>query len=500
MTCLSCNTKDYPTSLDSSLSSFYSVDAGSSGFDPKITTLNKYDFYIPGKGEKPVYCQMPYLQGLASDGSGAKVIYTNCGTMGCPSCSKLWVLQRVFEAAVHVEAYSRFSGSRPSHGQGSVPYDQDFTLDSIRKIRRNVNSKLKKQGVDAGLSMFHPFRIKANVKPVLRQLTGSRTSSGFWNFLRDDHNAGNIDKINDILGTDYKSWIDCVFLSPHYHFLAFPGTQIFTGNKDLVLKKEFMPDGEDKIWTLQNSEAVVRYLMYLISHCGQLDNSDFHLKPISPFGAMFKLSAEKLVSLEVLQDIRLEVLGILNQGRDKLLSLDGETVSFAVPSETEEKTFIPISEFRLTSLAAHDNARAFVSGVRSVCPANADYIDYLIDLYNMLCDSSEVPQKFKRLFCSTFDELPDFLLSMSSYSPIRAMFENGLCNPPDSFRFWTAGNVKHASLKFWDHGNFGSPGLDFDLLKRDRELLNCAQAAESMKCYLDSHSCNEENVKKYRVG
>jgi hypothetical protein len=217
---------------------------------------------------------------------------------------------------------------------------------------------------------------------------------------------------------------------------------MFTGNKDLVLKKEYMPDGEDKIWTLQTPEAVVRYLMYLISHYGQLVNKNSHVKPFSPFGDMFNQSAESLVSPEVLQEIRLEVLDVLNKGRDKLLSLDGDTVSFAVPSDADKKEFIPLSDFRLTSMLAHENTRAFVSGVRADNPANAAYIDYLIDLYNTVCESSEVPQKFKRLFCNPFDELPGFVLSMASYSPIRSMFEDGLLSPPDTFKFWVEGNVK----------------------------------------------------------
>jgi hypothetical protein len=93
-------------------------------------------------------------------------------------------------------------------------------------------------------------------------------------------------------------------------------------------------------------------------------------------------------------------------------------------------------------MLAHENTRAFVSGVRADNPANAAYIDYLIDLYNTVCESSEVPQKFKRLFCNPFDELPDFVLSMASYSPIRSMFEDGLLSPPDTFKFWVEGNVK----------------------------------------------------------
>lgn len=439
---LSCITKDQATSYNHLLSDEYSNKPDTPiVFDfEKDITLNVFDFIVRGKGEKPVYCQRPYVQGLAVDGSGAKVIYTTCGTMGCPSCSQLWVFEEIFKTAVHVEAFARYSGSRPARGSGSVSYDRTFTVDQIRKIGRSINNKLKKQGVTAGVKMFHPFRIKDDVKKALRSILSSDDSSGFWKFLRDDHNLGNIDKLNGVLGTDFIDLYNCVVLAPHYHFICFPGNQMFTGNKELVLKKEYLSDGDNKNWTLDSSEAVVRYLTYLISHCGQLNHKETYLRPISPFGEMHKLSAEKLVSPEVLNEIRLDVLSVMNQGREKLLVLDGDSISFAVPEEKVEKTFIPMSDFRLTSLEAHANASAFVSGVRiGDYSENAAYIDYLIDQYNVICESSEVPQKFKRLFCSPFVELPDFVLSMASYSPIRAMFEKGLCAPPDTFKFFVFG-------------------------------------------------------------
>lgn len=440
LTSLSCTTKDQATLKYNWLSDpLGGITSSSNDFAKKIT-LNRYDFVLPRKGERPVYCQRPYVPGLASDGSGAKVIYTTCGLMSCPSCGQLWALQRVFETAVHIEAYAKYCGSRPAHGQGSVNYGRSFTLDDIRKIGRKINDRVKKQGVTAGIKLFHPYRILPDVKTALRSIISSSDSSGFWKFLRDDHNIGNIDKINDVLGTDFSSIYDCVSLAPHFHFLCFPGNQKFTGDKDLVLKKEHFNDGNEDIWVLRDAESVVSYLSYLISHVGQLapDKGTF-LRPISPFGELHKLSAEKLVSPDVLAEIRLDVLSVMNQGRDKPLVLDGDTVSYDVPKEKEEKTFIPLSDFRLTSLEAHANTRAFVAGVRRICPENANYIEYLIDLYNSICESPDIPQKFKRLFCNPFDELPDFVLSMASYDPVRIMFEKGLSAPPDTFKLFVYG-------------------------------------------------------------
>lgn len=438
---LSCITKDY-SSLGSpltSLSDFLEPD-----FDfAKDITLNKYDFMIYGKGERPVYCQRPHVQGLAADGSGAKVIYTSCDTMGCPSCGRLWALQQVFKSAVHVEAYAIYSGSRPSVGEASVRDDRGYTLDDFRKIRRNANNRLKKQGVTAGLNMVHPFRILPSVKPALRSILNAEDSSGFWKFIRDDHNDGNIEKINDVLGTDYTYWDQLVKLSPHLHYLCFPGTQKFTGDKDLILKKNCFDDGERKHWTLETPTDTVRYLTYLMSHVGQLARGkNTRFKPVSPFGEMFKMSPEKLLSPFVLRELRLEILAIMNQGREKPLVLDGDTISYGIPEKKEEEVeFIPMSDFRLVSMEANENARCYEEVVRDLHPENLSYVRYVISLYNYVSVCHDVPQKFKRLFCDPFEELPEFILPLHPEHPVRIMFEHGLMSPPDTFKLYVCGHA-----------------------------------------------------------
>ncbi|HEX3017962.1 MAG TPA: hypothetical protein VHP31_08935 [Caproicibacter sp.] len=408
----------------------------------KDITLNKYDFMIYGKGERPVYCQRPHVQGLAADGSGAKVIYTTCDTMGCPSCGKLWALQKVFKSAVHVEAYAIYSGSRPSVGEASVRDDRAYTFDNIRKIRRNGNNRLKKHGVTAGLSLFHPFRIKAEVKPALRSILNTEASSGFWKFIRDDHNEGNLDRINDILGTDCTDWYQLTKFSPHFHYMCFPGTQKFTGDKDLFIKKNCFDDGEKKHWTLEIPTDTVRYLAYLMSHVGQLaQGKGTRFKPVSPFGEMFKMSPEKLVPSAVLHELRLEILAIMNQGREKPLVLDGDTISYGIPEQKEEVEYIPMSDFRLVSMEANENARAYEEVVRDLHPENLSYVRYMISLYNYVSECPDVPHKFKRLFLEPFEELPAFILPLHSENPVRIMFERGLIKPPDTFKLYVCGHA-----------------------------------------------------------
>jgi hypothetical protein len=436
---LSCHTKDYATLDDFEGSPDVEIDFA------KDIHLNKFDFIWHGMGERPTYCQQPFIQGLASDGSGARVIYTSCDTMGCPSCSKLWALEQVFKAAVHIEAYARFSGSRPCWFTASIGDNRDITLEGIRKFSRNTNIRLKKQGIEAGLKVLHAHRILDEVKAALRVLTKSSDSAGFYKYLRDDHKEGNLDKINEFLGTDFITVHDCLKLAIHSHGIGFPGNIKITGTKDLIIKKHHLEVDNRDIWTLGNAEAVVKNLMYLISHCGQLERGKgSHMKPVSPFGEMYKKSVEKLVSPGVLEQIRIEILEILNQGRNKKLVLNDGSLCWGVPEDKEEKTYLPMSDFRLTSLESHENIRAFVSGVRDTNFKNAVYIDYLIDTYNVLCDSSEVPQKFKRLFVEPFKELPDFVKVMASYSPIRAIFERGLKAPPDTFKFNIIGHSPYS--------------------------------------------------------
>jgi len=415
--------------------------------EPKFEDQNlfKQNFIIPGKGEKPLYCDKSYVNGFNKDLSGLHSVNTKCGKMSCPACSQLWVLQWIFKIAVMIEAYSIFSGSRPAQGEASVDYNRTFNLKQIRNLNSQVNVKLKKCGVTAGVKMFHAFRFTANAREALKFLTKSENSSKFWKYLRVDDN---IVKLNEYLGTDFKDYHGFVNLAPHWHFLFFPGTQLLSGSKKFLLRKNFFKKRVNgkmrKTYTLDSAEAVIKFVSYLITHTTSLeDGHNAFIHPIPPFlGEMNRKNPSAFVSPDVLIEIERTVLEILNNGRDRLLELDNKgSVKWASPL-IEDKEIIPITNFRLYSLDSHQYVQDFVLSVQGSVKysANSDYFEYLIDLYNQVQDSKEIPLKWKKLFIAPFDILPPFVQSMASYNPVRLMFEYGLKAPPSTFEFHHAGN------------------------------------------------------------
>jgi len=199
-----------------------------------------------------------------------------------------------------------------------------------------------------------------------------------------------------------------------------------------------------KVYTLDSAEAVVKFVSYLITHTTSLeDGHDAFIHPIPPFlGEMNRKKPSDFVSSDVLLEIEHTVLEILNNGRDRLLELDNKgSVRWASPL-IKDKEIIPITNFRLYSLDSHQYVQDFVLSVKGSVKysENTDYYEYLIDLYNQVQDSKEIPIKWKKLFIAPFDILPPFVQSMASYNPVRLMFENGLKSPPPTFEFHHAGN------------------------------------------------------------
>ena len=144
-------------------------------FNPMTTILAKRNWTIPGQGAKAEYCHKPFISHISGCGSAAKEVYVSCGLATCPDCYPLWIANQVFDNAVKIEAYAKITGSRPFRYVGSVNYSQGvsaWTLQDYRNFNRNLGDRLMRQGVDAGLKVFHAFRIKKNIQDEMRSLLG----------------------------------------------------------------------------------------------------------------------------------------------------------------------------------------------------------------------------------------------------------------------------------------------------------------------------------------
>ena len=386
-------------------------------FDTKLTIINKGNYTMPKHGEAPDFCHKPYVDAIDSTGQyGRKRLYT-CKTARCPMCGDLWIHKAVFKATVNAEAYAQATGSRPSRYVSSVAIPSgssgiEYTLDDIRKLRRNTNDRLKRCGVTAGSSLFHAMRIKKRVKTALKRYLKDpyAPSSAFWDAILNDPEC--IAYINTHVGNDlikYESWRDCVNLSPHYHGLAFPGTQKFTGDKKIMIRKLITNrrDNETgkitKIYTLKTASDVVKHVSYLLSHAGILINAGKHqMQPMTSFGELHNLNPADIVSEDDLHNIKKEVLHIMNAGRNNgfMLDQDGE-LCHQHNDDQEEHTWKPLYDIASMAEDKYREMREWLGSLPD--QENARYIMHLIELHHAVRGDDQRKAKYRKIF---IDEAP----------------------------------------------------------------------------------------------
>lgn len=394
-------------------------------FDIDTSPLNKGNFTVPGQGQKPDYCGASFLGYIHDSGNSAVEIHHTCKLSRCPSCYKRWVDQQVFSKSLVLELYSRFCGSRPFRGISSIPDDKVSTLKCLRNDRRTAKNRLLSQNVFAGFSLNHPFRIINEVKTAIRALRPGVGSGGMWSYLLE---PSNIPAINEYLRKEkYFTWRDCVKLSPHVHYLLFPGDQKITGNAEIVITK-LITECEDgtKIITLDRVEDIVLHLRYLFTHSEILINAgQYRSDPAGFFGELFSWKYTDHFTTNEIMQVQSEILEVLNRGRDKPYTLDdaGE-LTFLSEDENSptmrDRGYIPVHEYLAYDAVSREAQDAWLASIKNL--DNRAYCEYLIDLFERLKDS-RLPGKMKRLFTSR----TLFLDSRGCDVVLRP--------PPDSFAF-----------------------------------------------------------------
>lgn len=379
-------------------------------FDPDTTILNKGNWTIPSQGQMPDYCHTKSLSHLHQSGNGAASTFQTCKLLRCPSCYRFKVDSIVFKNTVLLECYSLVTGERPFRYISSMHTNQanDLTLTDVRAFKRNQKDRVRRQGVTAGLQIFHPFRLKKKVQDAIRTLTGEEPSSGgFWKYILD---PSNIEKINAYLNAAYKGWRDCVNLSYHVHGLGFPGDQKITGDKKVVIRKLQKKDGS---YTLDTVADVARNIRYLITHCGSLVNNDddSRTRPDVPFGDLHGWKPEEYLTPEELHGMQAAVLDILNENRTKpyTVNADGELSYLGDESTSDEKLrdrgYLPLKEFDAYDEITAECRDAWLSSIKD--PDNRAYVEYLLSERSRILDDSTIPQKLRRLFIEDLRNPPD---------------------------------------------------------------------------------------------
>ncbi len=288
-----------------------------------ISGFSKYSFFIPGLGKSGENCGCQRLTSVSSDMKFLKNTRLACKRAECPDCWSIWAKYRAFEITMALEIVAQMTQERPKSWFVSVNPDKvsteawSWTNINTHLFRRGYR-RSKSHGMKGGQAFYHPFRIKPEIKILLRKERKSLWKSrpdlagkykgevGFWRMVR-----------NDLL--DLKSFFDYVNFGPHVHMVGF-GSPKQHISKDFML--QFQDDTKGKPLPLKDVQSVVGKVIYLLSHTGLIRDPEFinfNSRPTRRFGVMCRMSPEmvdRFPSMEWLEDKALEVANALSMTWD----------------------------------------------------------------------------------------------------------------------------------------------------------------------------------------
>lgn len=326
-------------------------------------------FLIPGLGLSADNCMKKVLSAISSLGNAAKFISKHCERIQCPNCYQWWISKRAFELSVLIECYALYVNDRPAGVMCSIHPDKvkDWTWNDYCKFIRKCYSRMYKLGITGGVRVFHPFRVKDEIKIALKKL-GAKDSGGFWKMIREN-----------VLNLPF--WYSYVYLAPHIHNIVFPSFIEPNTTKDIVIRKYAV------FATVRDTVAHVRYLL---SHCGVL--TDGENEPATPFGVLHGWKPEEHLTLEQITNIKIEVATAMGLA----YNADKDTVEPVNTEKDEKYEWIPIHEFADYSAEQCEYINAFISSIPD--HQNMIFVNDLIGLYNERRQNMELESHDRYVF------------------------------------------------------------------------------------------------------
>ncbi len=219
---------------------------------PYATSL---DIPLPGVGPKPARCAGWLVKSFCEKCGRPELIRGNCRKAVCPDCSTTWRYDRVKSVVERIQSYRIVRGERVRHFVISPPPELKLqNLDDLLGLFKKAYALATLKGVDGGLVIFHPYRLRDDKKSKLRAISGKLDGWMPGKF----HLWKSLVKLPD--------WREYVYFSPHFHVLA-----------TCDCRKQFSSADDEQdgwIWKgiseLRTAEAVLKCSMYLLSHAGVL--------------------------------------------------------------------------------------------------------------------------------------------------------------------------------------------------------------------------------------
>ncbi len=309
--------------------------------------IGNRSFSLPGLGRPGLTCGVNRMSHFSADGSAVKYSPLSCGRIECPTCWTDWARRTVFSLAMRIEAYARLNGRRPNTCIFSVAaqrvFDEGWTWDRItRGLFRRGYRRSKKVGVDGGLAIFHPYRIRPTIKRELK-LSGEHKAVGMWKLIRARVNAG-------------EPFEKFARLGPHVHAVVFGDPRAHV-SKDFVIN--FNDDDNGIPRKLDTTKEVVAFLFYLITHTGILTHlrqypAGVHRRAthtVRAFGTLHRLDPKAALDPAAYDLLAREIAGLVG-----MAWINGELVYPASAKEFDtpdnEIEWIPI--YRLGKYLSND--------------------------------------------------------------------------------------------------------------------------------------------------
>lgn len=258
-------------------------------------------FKIPGLGSRGPLCGHQRMDAFSEDGSAVRYGLLRCKRIECPSCWPDWARRVVFSLVLRIEAYARATGQRPYSVVMSVPphaVKDRWNWDRVNtSLFRRGYRRIRDHGVDGGVVIFHPYRIKDRWKANFRA-QGIHRDIGMWKVIRE--------RVQD--GDDLFRYVK---LGPHLHGIVFGDPQAHECT-DYVIRFNDGGSGKPKELDLDD---LIGLLFYLISHTGVLS----HLRQyangvqrrkthtIRGFGSLFRIRPSELLPPEELNALASEI-------------------------------------------------------------------------------------------------------------------------------------------------------------------------------------------------
>lgn len=286
------------------------------------------------------------MSDFSDKGDAVRYRLLKCKRIACPECWGHWARLTVFGLAVRIEAYARANNCRPFLALFSVPPNavNDWEWGRVnRSLFRRGYRRSHNVGVNGGVAVFHPYRVKKIWQQQFRRggiglhpNDPNYESAGFWKEIRRRAQHG-------------ESLFNFVNLGPHIHAIGFGSPQAHEC-QDYVIR--FFDNGLGSPIPLTLKD-IIGLLFYLITHTGVLN----HLKAykrhgsdrltirrqqthtIRAWGDLHHINPKRLLGETAYQELCKEIAELIGMGWD---SESGELVYPASRKDFETIKWIPI--------------------------------------------------------------------------------------------------------------------------------------------------------------